>query len=406
MKVDLDQLILALSDTIDLVGVDEVQHGKRVGYMALECAREMGLDQSEQVDLFHMGLLHDCGVSSTRVHKYLINELEWDGSQQHCEIGAKRLERFLPLAHFGDPILYHHTRWPDLAGMELLPQAKRDANLIFLLDRVDALIALQPGSCRLAGCDEVIQRVLTLRKSFFKEELVEVFIAAAEKEAFWITQEPMHIQEFTHEAPHRESGVTLSDVELKAMACLFAEIVDAKSPYTAEHSQGVARLARYLAERLSLPEEKVHRIEVAGLLHDLGKLQVPDGILDLKGKLEGEDLAVMRHHSYVTYRILHKISGLEDVTLWASSHHEKLDGSGYPFHRTAEDLGIESRIIMVADIFQALAQNRPYRLARSPQAILDTLKQQVAEGKLDAEVVGIVDRELSRCHQAAVGEVG
>lgn len=406
MKIDLDQLILALSDTIDLVGVDEVQHGKRVGYMALACAREMGLEQSEQVDLYHMGLLHDCGVSSTRVHKNLINELEWDGSQQHCEIGAKRLTRFLPLAHFSEPTLYHHTRWPELEDMELLPQSKRDANLIFLLDRVDALVALQPGSCRLAGCDEVVKRVLALRKSFFKEELVDAFIAAAEKEAFWITQEPMHIQEFTHEAPFRESQVALSDAELKAMACLFAEIVDAKSPYTAEHSLGTGRLARYLAQRFSLPEEKVHRIEVAGLLHDLGKLQVPDAVLDLKGKLEGEELAVMRHHSYVTYRILHKIRGLEDVTLWAANHHEKLDGSGYPFHRTAEELGIESRIIMVADIFQALAQNRPYRLARSPQEILEILKQQAAEGKLDADVVGIVDRELSQCYQAAVGEAG
>jgi putative nucleotidyltransferase with HDIG domain len=185
---------------------------------------------------------------------------------------------------------------------------------------------------------------------------------------------------------------------------LFAQIVDAKSKYTAEHSTGVASLSRYLAERCSLNETSCCWVEVAGLLHDLGKLQVPDKVLERKGALSREDTAIMRHHSYVTFHILKKIQGLEDISLWAANHHEKLDGSGYPFRKTAVELSIESRIIIIADIFQALAQNRPYRISQSPEAIIEFLKKGNEHGQLDTDLVHIVESEPSTCYSIAVGE--
>jgi len=134
MKIDFGQFVNALSDTIDLVGVDEIQHGKRVAYMALECAKDMGLDREEQLSLLRIGLLHDCGVSSTRVHKKLIDELDWADSSLHCQVGADRIRQFAPLADFADVILCHHSHWQELKELPLSNTAKRDANLIFLLD--------------------------------------------------------------------------------------------------------------------------------------------------------------------------------------------------------------------------------------------------------------------------------
>ncbi len=401
MKIDFGQFIHAFSDTIDLVGVDETQHGKRVGLMALECARMMGVDINEQLRLYRLGLLHDCGVSSTRVHKHLVDSLDWTESQDHCVIGAGRLRRFAPLAPFAEVILYHHTRWSELKDKPVDKKIKEQANLIFLLDRADALALMAGNTNRLVIRDTICRKIHFFRHSYFKSELVDVFLAAAEKEAFWITQQPEHLRSYLEMTCSAPAELFLDTEQLIDMAGIFAEVVDAKSPYTAEHSFGVARLASHLARRIRLSEETVAQMMVAGLLHDLGKLQVPDRILAFRGSLEGENLAIMRHHSYVTYMILNRIKGLEEIGLWAANHHEKMDGSGYPFRRTGAELGIESRIIMVADIFQALAQDRPYRQPLPVDVIISMLKRQAQEGKLDPEVVAIVEAEPALCHSIA-----
>ncbi len=400
MKIDLEQLIRALSNTVDLVGVDETQHGKRVAFMALTCAEKSGYNSNDTTMLFRMGLLHDCGVSSTKVHKQIINELDWTGSDLHCVIGEQRLLRFAPLAPMADTIRYHHTRWQVLKDLPLTEETKRHANLIYLLDRVDAFVSLQGGS-RLANKDEICRKIISLSHTYFHPELVEIFLAASNNEAFWITMESIFLEDFMRLHPRGSDEVVIDVDGLYTIATIFAEIVDAKSSYTAEHSRGVAKLARFLAEKCQLSSSVCRQIEVAGLLHDLGKLQIPDRILDFQGSLTRTELATMRQHSFVTHQILNEISGLEDIALWASNHHEKLDGSGYPYRRTAESLTIESRIIMIADIFQALAQSRPYRDSQIPDVIIDILKQGVVLKQLDAELVHLVESEIKTCYAIA-----
>ena len=401
MKIDLNQLIFALSDTVDLVGVDEVQHGKRVGYMAWECAKTLGYTKERQKELFYLGLLHDCGVSSTRVHKKLVNELEWKDSQLHCELGAKRMAGFGPLAHFADGIFHHHTRWSNLKDMAIPDQTRIDSNLIFLVDRVDALAASYSDRRWLIIKDDICGKIDRFRGEYFQTDLVDAFLENSRKESFWFTLEPSHLKIFLNQREKEKKGTVIDASKLHDMAALFAQIVDAKSPYTAKHSAGVAQLAGYLAKEISLPEKTCHKVQVAGLLHDLGKLQVPDAVLEKKGRLDAEDLSYMRHHSYVSYAILRKIEGIENIALWAANHHEALDGSGYPFHKTAAEIDLESSIIMVADIFQALAQNRPYRPARPEKAIVSHLLDASAKGTLNKDVVNLVVENKERCYQAA-----
>ena len=401
MKLDLDQLIRALSSAVDLVSVDEKQHGKRVAYMALACAERLGYGREEQIMLFRMGLLHDCGVSSTKVHRQLIDEFDWDGADHHCRVGEERLRRSAPLAPLADAVRYHHTRWPVLRELALPESTKRHANLIYLLDRVDALTTMQHSPSRLMVKDKVCEKIKSFRRSYFLPELVDTFLAASDTDAFWITMEPAFLEDFLHSHPLGSDEIVIDFDSLYNIAAIFAEVVDAKSPYTAEHSHGVASLARFLAEKCGLPRSVCRQIEVAGLLHDLGKLQVPDTILEYRGALSREETAAMHHHSYVTHQILHRVQGLEDIALWAGNHHEKLDGSGYPHRRTAESLTIESRIIMIADIFQALAQKRPYRVSQPPEVIIDILKQGAARRQLDAELVNLVEAELDSCYAIA-----
>lgn len=109
----------------------------------------------------------------------------------------------------------------------------------------------------------------------------------------------------------------------------------------------------------------------------------------------------MHRHSFETFRILRHINGFEQIAEWAGNHHETLLGDGYPFQREQTELSIEARIIAVADIFQALAQNRPYRPALSANEILEILEEMANEGRIDKELVKLVTGNLDSCYRAA-----
>lgn len=401
VTIDLGQAIHALSDALDLVGVDEVLHGKRVAVMAWQCGRALGLSEPETEDLFHAGLLHDSGVSSTHVHRCLIHQLDWEGAEFHCVKGGELLGQFAPLSHLASIVRYHHTHWETLHALDVPEPVVRLANLIYLLDRVDALVTPHYERDLLLARHTVRDAVWHLSGSFFAPELVTLFLDLSDSEAFWLSLEARHLSRFIYEREREYRLTPISFPELRQLALIFAQIVDAKSPYTMEHSLGTARLARFLAERAGLPVEICEKVEVAGLLHDLGKLQVPDEILEKPGPLSREERSLIERHSFETYQILRGIVGLEDITLWAAYHHETPDGRGYPFRCSGAELTLEMRVIAVSDVFQALAQRRPYRRPLSPTQILEMLRAFVAQNRLDREIVELVGQNLDISWQLA-----
>ena len=403
VTINLGQAIHALSDVLDLVGVGEVFHGKRVGFMALQCGHALGLDELVLEDLFHAGLLHDCAVSSTILHRRLIDELDWEGAEAHCVQGGELLAQFAPLAHLAPLIRYHHTHWDVFPTLKIPESTARLANLIYLNDRVDALTISHHERDLLLARHTIRETIWRLSGSFFAPDLVTLFMDLSASEAFWLSLEARHLIRFIHEREREARLVPVSFPELRRLALLFAQVVDAKSPYTMEHSLGTARLARLLAERSGLPAETCEKIEIAGLLHDLGKLQVPDEILEKPGPLTVEERAMIQRHSFETYQILRGIGGLEDIAIWAAYHHETPDGCGYPFHRGGAELTLEMRIIAVADVFQALAQQRPYRQPLSPIRILEMLRAFVRQNRLDGMVVEQVGEDLESSWRAATG---
>jgi HD-GYP domain-containing protein (c-di-GMP phosphodiesterase class II) len=396
MRVELSDVVLALSDAIDLVGIDDDQHGKRVGVMAAECARELGWPAREQLLMLNAGLLHDCGVSSTRVHHHLVSEFDWQGSQEHCLRGEALLLSVAPLAHLAGIVRYHHTHWCDLpSGLDRATALA--ANLIFLVDRVDALTAAFYGAPDyLLKKENSRQSIAEHSGERFAPELVQAFQRASTRESFWLNLEPRYLAHTLPQRLSREPGAELDIAALRSLAMMFSAIVDAKSPFTAEHSEGVARLAFDLARRSGLDADTCARIEIAGLLHDIGKLRVADEILEKPGPLDAGQRAAIMRHSYETYQILGGIRGLEEIALWAASHHEKLDGSGYPFHLGSNELPLASRIIAVADICQALVQNRPYRKPLAADNVLAILRAQQSEGLLDGGVIDLLEQDLER----------
>lgn len=404
IRVNPRQLVLAIASAADLVGVDDKSHGKRVAIMARECGKVLGLEPDRCDLLYEAGLLHDCGVSSTRTHRALVTELDWVGSRDHCERGYAVLAEFRPLSHLADIVRYHHTHWDELQGLLVGKEDALSANLIYLVDRVDMLAApYYPGACHLFHVEEIRSRIAGYAGSFFAPPLVEAFLEVSRNDAFWLLLTQEATGTYVRRMAALDGHATLTLEDLRRFAAIFANIVDAKSPFTKEHSEGVARLSRLLGSLVGLAPSDCDKLEIAALLHDIGKLQVPDEILEKPSKLDAREITVMRAHSFATFEILRPIEGLEDIAEWAAHHHEAIDGSGYPFGVTGANLSLQARILRVADIFQAMAQIRPYRIATEPAAILAHLRELAQTGKLDPAIVGLVQQNLEACQRAATG---
>jgi putative nucleotidyltransferase with HDIG domain len=405
MHLSLHRVIIGLTHALDLVGVDEVRHGKRVAAMSEAVARDLGWSKPARDFILQAGMLHDCGVSQTREHHDIVDGFEWKGAKAHCHRGEHYLLECPPLADFAPIVRWHHTRWENLPAS--LPEEMRlAANLIFLTDRVDTLqspfINAEAGrkNAILWEYPGIIERVQSLSGTFFAPVLVDAFAQSAANEAFWLAMDPEYLdQDIADFATVADQRLSMSD--MLNIAKLFARVVDAKSAYTHDHSRRVARIARHLAQCEGRRGEALDLIEAAGLLHDLGKLRVPDYIIDKPAQLNREERASITRHAYDSFRILRNVFGGTPIAYWAGAHHENLLGTGYPFHRAGEEMELEARIISVADIFQALAQNRPYRGQQTCDEVYAHLNTLVQSGRVDGEVVGMLGRELDTCYAMA-----
>jgi HD-GYP domain-containing protein (c-di-GMP phosphodiesterase class II) len=401
-NINLHEAVYSLSNALDLVGVTHIHHGKRVAYIAAECAKQLGWQGQRLDDLFQAAILHDCGVSKTAVHARLA-QFEWEQDSEHCQIGSELLSLCPLLAHLSDVILHHHTPWSVLKNVDISMQMKLIANCIYLAEHVDvlSLACLVDQANLLLSRQIIIDKILENCEGCFCPELVAVFIEISKSSLFWLVLESGDTSRYTSTWKAHVPNKEIAFYELKSLVHIFSHIVDAKSPYTKEHSDGVANLARFIGTLLELSEETCEMLELAGLLHDIGKLRVPSKLLEKPGKLTEEEYTIVQRHSFDTYDILKNINGLEKITEWASQHHERLDGKGYPLQIRNGALSLEARIVAVADVFQALAQNRPYRKALDVYAIIEILNEQVISGQLDATIVLCVENNLHACLQAA-----
>lgn len=401
VTVDLDRAILALSDALDFIGIDEIGHGHRVALMASMCASALEWGAARRHRLVQAGLLHDCGVSSTREHRSLVNEIMWEGEHAHCERGFTYLGGVPALAHLAPIVLEHHTPWAHLRHRGVEPEVALSANLIYLVDRADAVRARGVSEGR-----PIIDVLARYEGSHFAPELMAVFREEALREAFWFVQEEPSLRERVAECLTAAPPVPLSTVEIKGLAAMFGRIIDAKSPYTERHSLGVAQVALRLGRGFGLPAVSLDLLEVAALLHDLGKLRIPDELLDKQGPLTADERRRMARHAFDTYDVLRRAFGDGPLAQWAAFHHEYVSGQGYPFHLEDGSLPLEARIIAVADVLQALAQRRPYRQPLRPAEIVVILDGMVFGGKLDRVVVEAVKGDFDACWKDAVAQEG
>jgi len=165
------------------------------------------------------------------------------------------------------------------------------------------------------------------------------------------------------------SGLVLRIKELEeqhlafrnSLVCAFNQMLDLKDINTGVHSTRLAEWALRVARKMDMPEERLYQVEVAALLHDIGKIGVPDAILKKPGPLTSEERALINRHPEYSWSILRLFPGLEEASLYALHHHENVDGTGYPAGLKGNDIPMVSRIISVIDAFDAMVSNRCYR---------------------------------------------
>lgn len=190
--------------------------------------------------------------------------------------------------------------------------------------------------------------------------------------------------------------VMLSGDTLDAALEVFADFADLKSPWTAGHSRRVADVAAIAGETSQLASGDVRRLRRAGLVQDLGRLGVPNSIWDKPGRFDATEWERVRLHPYYTLRVLARSEALDDLGVWAASHHERLDGSGYHRAVRGSSLSRAERILAAADVFQAMMEPRPHRPALEAEAAVTELRGMARAGQLDGDV--------AECVLAAAGQ--
>lgn len=400
-ELSLLNIMLAFSEAVDMVSPDLADHHSRVAYIVYRLAQALGYSEAEQKTLTIAGAVHDIGVLSLYESRGL-TRFEIETPLEHGEVGYLYLKLFAPLAGVAELIRDHHVYWDNGAGeLSCNHAVPLGSHLIHLADRIAVL--MDPRQEILTQVDFIRARITGQSGRMFVPHFVEAFLELADKEFFWLDATAPTV-EWQLARDGNWDLIPLDGPQFMELARLFCRVVDFKSPFTAAHSSGVAACASALGRLYGLPASERERMTTAGYLHDIGKLSVPLEILEKPDVLDDREVAVIRHHSYQTFKILQRIGMDETLRNWSAYHHERLDGSGYPFHIDASRLTPGCRIMAVADVFTALVEKRPYRAGLSREKAMPILQNMTSKDWLDDDLVQTISRNYEEmntiCQQA------
>ena len=374
-------------------------HGKRVAYMSVCMAEKMGVSDDALRDLAACALLHDnaltqyineefySDISNIDTLKVSSDDITPRQLGMHCIYGEKNLEKYPFKTGVKDVILYHHEEADGSGPFEKKwTEVPLFARIIHFSDMLDAF-------CKAQKFDEdvfnkAVHFIEKNKDKRFDSEVTKMFFDAFDKDEFSRLGDE-HIEEYFWEKVPCEKSFYSFNV-LKDLADLFAKIIDYKSEFTSRHSLGVARTASKISEIMGYDKVICDKMYLAGTLHDVGKIAIGNEILEKPARLTDEEFAKMKNHAGYTYMILSKVDGFEEIRDIAAFHHERLDGSGYPFGKMADELTTLQRIMACADIYQALTEKRPYKDGMNHDKACEILKDMADKNWIDKNITEVI----------------
>ena len=381
MQTNIRSLLGVLSRTLNLINPEMQHHHEQTAYLAYQVAKELGLSDEELFLVLNASLLHDIGevVVLPEGEKSFKEGETLEERQRIARVGANMLRDIDGFQAVADIIEVNQDAYVPSKDLTL-----RIAQTIHLADFVAT--ELNTSETVLNQVKRIMTEVETYNGTLFSPDVVGAFKVVSVRECMWMDLALNPTYMLAQIGPLRVVPLD----KLVIFTSLISRVIDFRSPFTAMHSAGVAATAKELACLAGMNEDDVMMMEVAGNLHDIGKLRVPNSILEKPGKLTDDEFNVMREHTYYTNMILQDVDGFEKIRKWAAYHHEKLNGKGYPFHLNADQLDEGSRIMAVADIFSAITEVRPYRAGMNKDQVIRVLTENVERGEICSRVVELL----------------
>lgn len=414
------EVVSALSYALDITEGQPEGHAMRSCMIGMRIGSIIGLDESQLSSLFYALLLKDLGCSSNAAKvcylfgaddqavkhgfkytdwqsvlksvPYILHSVAPEGSvRERCakflkvaiagskgakELVAIRCERGASIARelnlpedTVQAIRNLDEHWNGKGHPDGLRKAEIPhlARILGIAQTVEVFVTRY-------GLNAAIDIARTRRKTWFDPDLVDAFLTLEHDTEFWMRVMSPDVREHMAALEPVDHVIRADGHTVDRLCGAFAQVIDAKSPWTACHSQGVSDVAVGIARTMGLGEADIINLRRAGLLHDVGKLGVSNRILDKPGKLTEIEFETLKAHPGHTYSILSRSSCFAPIARLAARHHEKLDGSGYHKGLDASQLSTCDRILAVADMYEALAAKRPYRTDMTGEevfAILD-----------------------------------
>jgi HD-GYP domain-containing protein (c-di-GMP phosphodiesterase class II) len=441
-QIALSGVIGGLSYALDLTEGEPPGHAVRTCKIGMRLARALDLDSATRSQLFYALLLKDAGCSANSARMAALF-----GADDHvAKRTSKRVNwaRRLPALAWslrtvapGRPVraradrLRAIKREGEVTRALMQARCDRGAEIAYRLglhaDTAEAIRALDEhwdggGQPRGSHGEEIplLGRILCLAQTveifhaeggvpaawevarrrsggWFDPALVRALASIRDDAVFWASLGEADLSAWEP----MDRLLTADDELLDRIAEAFAGVVDAKSPWTYRHSDRARVIVVSLASSLGYGREELRDLSRAALLHDIGKLAISNRILDKPGKLTKAEFTAMRVHPFVTERILDRVPSFRHLAPLAGAHHERLDGRGYPRRLTGTDLSMPMRMLAVADVYEAITSERPYRRARSSDRALEIMRAEVPD-RLDAEAFSALEALLAEPVTSAV----
>lgn len=439
VRIPLSEVVASLSKALDLTEGQPLGHSVRACIIGMRLGQEIGLDEERLGALYYALLLKDAGCSSNasrmaalfgsddRAVKPQMKVVDWDHKMRLAvetwrNTGLQssivsRVRYFLGIARqeqmSRDMIAARCERGADIARRLGFPDETvtaihsldehwngngypegRRGDEIPLFSRILNIAQTAEVFLAKGGSDAALAVLRERRGRWFDPALVDTVVGWRADGSWWSSvTAPDQMAHATLLEPAQHAR-EVDDAGLDRVAEAFAEIIDAKSPFTYKHSSNVAMYACAIGERLGFDARTMQRTRRAGLLHDIGKVGVSNRILDKNGPLADDERAAVQSHPMYTWEILGRVSAFASFARQAATHHEKLDGSGYPWKLRGDELDKPSRAMVVADIYEALTADRPYRAGMPVEKALAILEQERGD-KLDGDSIDALAEEVS-----------
>ncbi|TMQ73773.1 MAG: HD domain-containing protein [Candidatus Eisenbacteria bacterium] len=440
-SVSIAEVFSALSFALDITEGHPLGHALRTCLIGMRLADRMGLPLTDRRDLYYALMLKDVGCSSNAARVFELfggderaakrdrMRVDWPNyfkaarfAMAHAAPGAswyQRARRVASLAAVGPRAAAELVRTRCERGSDIVTRLGFTPQVAAALGALDehwdghgqprGLRGAEiPLGARIIGLAQTLEvfaalegprSALELARSrsgrWFDPTLVTAAQGLESELTHWNGLDEHALQQVVRDGEPGDAALLAGPGTLDRIAEGFAAVVDAKSPYTATHSGRVTAIALDIAKVMGFEPAQLAELRRAGLLHDLGKLSVPNSILDKPSALNAEEWELVRLHPYFTECIIERISGFRALARVAGSHHERLDGRGYHRRLRGDEIPPGGRVLAVADMFEALTANRPYRPALPEETALRILEAERGVG-LDADCLDGLIYNLER----------